>query len=164
LAVVAEALAQAGDLDRAWQAATDAEQAARSLTTPYEQAHALSAVLRALASAGKSDRARAVATDAERVARSITDTYERARALAEVLGALVQAGELDRAESAACSITSPHEQASALKTIFAVLNLQRSRKILAAVLVTSDPVALLNVAAMIAPQAVVETAQYVYQP
>ena len=66
LADLAEAAAEAGDLDRAQALAEQAEAAARSITDPDRQAEALAGVAAAMARAGDLDRAQALA-------RSIND-------------------------------------------------------------------------------------------
>ena len=80
LADVAQALARAGDADRA-------EAVARSITDPYEQTRALADVAQALARAGDADRA-------EAVARSITDPLIQELALADMAQALARAGDV----------------------------------------------------------------------
>ena len=135
LAMVAEAVARAGDHDRARALAADAERVARSITNPDEQAVPLAMVAEAVARAGDHDRARALAADAERVARSITNPYKQARtrprvaqaaarALARVAEAAARAGDHERAraltsdaERVARSITYPDLQARALVSV-----------------------------------------------
>ncbi|WP_258945121.1 hypothetical protein, partial [Actinomadura luteofluorescens] len=51
--------------DQARRAATDAEQAARAVASPYKQARALAGAVESLVQAGELDRARRAATDAE---------------------------------------------------------------------------------------------------
>ncbi len=101
LADVARALAEIGQADRAEQAATAAEQAARAITDPRRQAAAVADVARALAAIGQADRAEQAATAAEQAARAITDPRRQAEALADVARALAAIGLADRAEQAA---------------------------------------------------------------
>jgi len=79
MARVAEAAARAG-------VPGSAEQAARSITRPDEQARALAGAAEAAARAGDPGRAGALAAAAEQAARSVTDPYLQARALARVAG------------------------------------------------------------------------------
>ena len=118
LADVARALVAIGQSDRAEEAATAAEQAARAITSPDRQAGALADVARALAAIGQSDRAEQVATAAERAARAITDPNRQAGALADVAVAIAKiGGQSDRAEQVARAITDPDLQARALTAV-----------------------------------------------
>ncbi|MBE8520689.1 hypothetical protein ILP97_24920 [Amycolatopsis sp. H6(2020)] len=94
-----------------------AEALARSITDPYSQAQALTAVAWTAATAGNLDRA-------GRLARSITSPDRRAPALAAVARAAADAGDADRAgelitaaEQAARSIPDPYPQALALAEV-----------------------------------------------
>jgi tetratricopeptide (TPR) repeat protein len=117
LAEVAMAAAGVGDYDRARELADRAEQIARSITDPDEQARDLAT---AVALVGDYDRA-------EQIARSITHPHEQARTLAEVaevtmaaagVGDYDRARELaDRAEQIARSITDPCEQEDILARV-----------------------------------------------
>src|SRR5439155_492550 len=84
LCELVEALAAAGQYDRAAAVAVDAEQVARSITDPFWQPRALADLVEALAAAGQHDRATAVAVDAEQLARSITNSYWQAQALTDL--------------------------------------------------------------------------------
>ncbi len=77
LAAVAQAVAAAGDLDRARQLATTAEQIARDIPDDHgeAQAHALAAVARAAAAAGDLDRARQLATAVEQIVRGMAQRF-----------------------------------------------------------------------------------------
>ena len=74
--------------------ASRAETVARSITDPYWQARALTAVAGALARAGQHEQA-------ETMARSITDPDRQARALTAVAGTLAQAGQYEQAAAIA---------------------------------------------------------------
>ena len=90
---MAGALAEAGQHEQA-------ETVARSVTNPYEQAQALTAVAGALAETGQHEQA-------ETVARSITDPGWQAQALTAVAKALVARGDTSQARhvaSAACAV------------------------------------------------------------
>jgi hypothetical protein len=97
------------------------EALARSLTRPYDQVRALTAVATALAEAGQPDRALSLAADAEQAARSITRPYYQAWALTDVATALAKAGQWDRAEQTAHSITQVYDQAKALTAVATAL-------------------------------------------
>ena len=101
---------QRGGHDRARELADRAEQVARSITDPDDQARALAGVAGRWPAAGDHDRA-------EQVARSITDPDEQARALASVAGAVAAAGDHDRAEQVARSITRPVRAGWALASV-----------------------------------------------
>ncbi|WUI00928.1 hypothetical protein OHR68_03655 [Spirillospora sp. NBC_00431] len=150
LSKVVDALVAVGELDRA-------ESIARSFTDLEWQPKVLSGVVEALVTAGELDRA-------ERAARLIVYEQSRATALAGVVQGLVDAKRLDRAESIVSSITDTEALASALESLFAELGTARSQRILVAALVAADPIGLLKVVAMVAPQAVLETAQHINHP
>lgn len=145
-----DALVTVGELDQA-------ESIARSFTDLEWQPRVLAGVVEALVAAGELDRA-------ERAARLIIYEHSRAMALAGVVEGLVDAKRLDRAESIVSSITDREALASALENLFAELDPERSQRILVTVLVAADPIGLLKAVAMVAPQAVVETAQHVDRP
>ncbi|MFJ4536590.1 tetratricopeptide repeat protein [Streptomyces tibetensis] len=114
MAEVAGAVAAVGDHDRA-------EQIARTITHPQEQARALIAVAGAVAEAGDHERAAGLAAHAEQNARTITNPLEQAWALVAVAGAVAEAGDHERAaglaahaEQIARTITDPDQQAWAL--------------------------------------------------
>jgi hypothetical protein len=107
---VAQAVA-ARDADRA-------EQIARSITDPYAQGWALSAVTQAVA-ARDADRA-------EQIARSITDPSSQAEALSAVAQA-VAARDADRAEQVARSITDPDAQAEAFSLLVMAVDPSKTR-------------------------------------
>ncbi|MET8381742.1 hypothetical protein ABZV14_01930, partial [Streptosporangium canum] len=69
MAALVEALASAGEHDRARTLAHETETIARSITDPYYQAQVLAALVEALASAGEHDRARTLAHETETIAR-----------------------------------------------------------------------------------------------
>jgi len=85
-----------------------AEQLARSITSPDEQAAALTEVAMAMVAAGQPDRA-------EQLARTLTNPYRQAGVLTEVATALVAAGQPDRAEQLAYSIPDPYRMAALTK-------------------------------------------------
>ena len=147
LAEVAMAAAGVGDRDRARQLADRAEQIARSITDPddqaralatavalvgdydraeqiaqfithpHEQARPLAEVAMAAAGAGDCDRARELADRAEQIARSITDRAKREDILARVATVVALVGDCDHAEQIARSITHPDEQAGTLAAV-----------------------------------------------
>ncbi len=91
-----------------------AEALARTITSPYDQARALTGLTTAAAQAGDLDRA-------EALARTITDTSGRVLALGGVAIAAARAGDLDRArrlaasaEALARTITDTSDQSRAL--------------------------------------------------
>jgi tetratricopeptide (TPR) repeat protein len=143
LSLVAEILAQVGELGRAESVARSiatpdkqadglaavaqalaqageierAEAVARSITTPSEQAKALTAVAQALAETGQAERAEQIAGQADTLHNSVWTPSDDVSALIEVAKALVQAGQAERAEAVARSITTPHRQAEALTAV-----------------------------------------------
>jgi lipopolysaccharide biosynthesis regulator YciM len=132
-----------------------AETIARSITTSGFQNAALRALLEALVEAGDLDKA-------ETVARSITDPSDRARALSELSKALVAIGALERAEAMIRSISAPGVQAPALMALLAKLPPDKAQQVFVAALTTTDPVGLLDIAAVIAPLATVEVVEHFY--
>jgi hypothetical protein len=76
-AMIARAVAGAGDLDRARGLADQAETAARAITDPYEQARALAELVEVVAGAGDLDRA-------WELAHAIIDPGRQAKALADL--------------------------------------------------------------------------------
>src|SRR4051812_22550002 len=82
-------------------------------------------------SLGRTDRG-------ENTARSISQFWQ-ARALGSVVESLVEAGDLDSAENIARSITGPAVQGRVLPIIFAEIDINRSRGLLATVLVSTSP-------------------------
>jgi tetratricopeptide (TPR) repeat protein len=90
LSGVAQALAQAGERQRAAEVASRALAVAEAIGDEGRRAEALHEVAQALAQAGQFDRALAVA-------EAIGDEGRRAEALHEVAQALAQAGQFDRA-------------------------------------------------------------------
>ncbi|MFE2586674.1 hypothetical protein, partial [Streptomyces sp. NPDC059378] len=107
LAGVAEAMAAAGDYERAREMATDAEQIAHTITDPLRHAFALAGVAGAVAAAGDHQQA-------EQIAHTITNPVLQAHMLARMAGAAAAAGDHRRAEQIARTITDPDEQAKAL--------------------------------------------------
>ena len=109
----AESLAKTGQVERARQAADQAETAARSAPS-YERDLALSDAARGLAAAGLHDRA-------EKLARSITSAYAKGLALTEVAKVLAAVGVDARAEALAHAVTDPDERAKALAAVAVAL-------------------------------------------
>ncbi|MFD8530497.1 hypothetical protein ACFV0L_24055, partial [Streptosporangium canum] len=72
LAALVEALASAGEHDRARTLAHETETIARTIPDPRAQVEASTALMEALASAGQHDRARTLAHETETIARTIT--------------------------------------------------------------------------------------------
>ncbi|WP_283134600.1 hypothetical protein [Rhizohabitans arisaemae] len=148
---VVRAAAQAGDFD--W-----AESTARSIFSPRAQAKALGHLVEALTRTGNTDRA-------EEITRSLAIVPSiQAKALSHLVEAFVQSEDLDQAEAVVRSISEPSIQAEALTIIFGRSDLDNSRRILAAVLANTQPIALLKAVAMVAPEAVIYNADYVSQP
>jgi hypothetical protein len=114
LAMVAVALAGAGNQERARDLAIDAERIARTIDPYYEQAGALAVVAETLAGTGDHQRV-------ERIAHSLTDPEARGRALAAVVAAVAAAGDRERAERIARTHTDPYEQAMALTAVAAAM-------------------------------------------
>ncbi|GAB3457840.1 P-loop domain-containing protein [Actinophytocola sediminis] len=98
---VAQALALAGQHDRATDLAAEAEAAARSSTLAQHWAVALADVASAVARAGDLDRARVLADSAATLATSIVDPHWRAQASARAAVAMALAGSHDRATALA---------------------------------------------------------------
>ncbi|MGH3843251.1 MAG: hypothetical protein ACRDS0_17665 [Pseudonocardiaceae bacterium] len=117
LAELINAVAAAGDPDRAHRLADQAEAIARSLASsdlqarapdePNLQARVLAALVKGVAAAGDPDRA-------EAIAHSITNPETQARVLAALVKGVAAAGDPDRAEAIAHSITNPETQARVL--------------------------------------------------
>jgi tetratricopeptide (TPR) repeat protein len=107
LTEVSAALAAAGHAKQAGQVAGQAENAARSTTSPGQLTRVLVGLAGALAAAGLTQRARQAALRAEAAARSITHPTERADALVIVAETLATAGLYDQAENLASSIAGP---------------------------------------------------------
>ena len=127
---------------RARRLAADAEALARTITSSYAQAWALTEVVTATAQAGELDRA-------EALARTITDPGAQVWALTGVVTAAAQAGDLDRArrlaadaEALARTITGPSDQAWALMGVMTAAaqagDLGRAGRLLAQALII-DP-------------------------
>ena len=114
LAVVAEALAQVGETDRARQVADNAASTAERIEVPQERAWVLAVVAEALAQVGETDRARQVADNAASTAERIEVPQERAWALARVAEALARAGHADKALAMAERIEASQERARVL--------------------------------------------------
>ena len=106
LAVVAEALARAGQADEALAAAERIEE-------PWLRTWVLAVVAEALAWAGETDRARQVADNAVSTAERIEKPQERAQVLAGVAAALAQVGETDWARQVADNAASTAERIEA---------------------------------------------------
>jgi hypothetical protein len=127
------AAARAGDPDRAYRLAADAEALARALTTyPDLQAEVLASLTAAAARAGDPDRAYRLAADAEasvcayRLAadarasvRDLTALHRVRRALTDLAAAIVQAGDPDRAEALVRTTTDPDIQIRVLASLTA---------------------------------------------
>src|SRR5260370_2060592 len=100
-----DALAEAGQHQRAAVMASQAETAARSITYEYDQVRALTAAAGALAKTSQREQAAVIASHAETVARSITPSPtrpdEHARTLTEVARALAEAGHCEQAATIA---------------------------------------------------------------
>jgi len=90
--------------------ATSAEQTARTVAIPEEQAGALASVAEAWAHLGQWDRA-------ERIARSITNPQDQGWPLVAVVEALLKAGQWNRAEQFAHTITNPKAGTWALTSV-----------------------------------------------
>lgn len=112
---VTEALADAGEHDRAWAVAADTERVALTIDDPDSQGRLLTVLAVALARAGEHDRARAIAGDAQQSASAITDLpISHAWALIDVVRVLGEAGDRERvwavagdAERVSRTITHP---------------------------------------------------------
>ncbi|MFC8845794.1 hypothetical protein [Micromonospora sp. NPDC057141] len=109
-----EAVAAAGEYERARALATDAEQIARSITNPDQQASALNGLPQAFAAAGEYKRA-------EKIARSLIGPFQQAYALTGLARAAAAAGEHESAralatdaEQIARSITNRFDQPQVL--------------------------------------------------
>ncbi len=77
------------------------EALALSITGPYGQATALTALVEAVAGTGDLDRARVLAEWAETAARSITEPYYQSIVLTDLVDAVAVAGDPDRAKTLA---------------------------------------------------------------
>ncbi|MFI1988588.1 tetratricopeptide repeat protein [Actinoplanes sp. NPDC020271] len=117
LILMAEAVAAAGDTGRARQLAEQAGAAARSASSPDEQARALTTLARAVAAAGDTGRARQFADRAEIVARPIADRYGPPPSPAAVDEVVAAIGDPGRAEIMARAITHPGEREEALTVV-----------------------------------------------
>lgn len=117
LASVAEALAAAGQHQRATATAAQAEATARTNAYDNDYPWALARVAQALAQAGQREQAAATATRAEAAARGVTQHEGQARALAKAAGAHAWAGQVEQAEAITRTITVPADQARALAEI-----------------------------------------------
>jgi hypothetical protein len=110
------------DVERALCLVDEAEQLARTIADPEEQAWALARVSAALTRAKEWDRA-------EQLARTIADPEDQAWALVEVVEALVREDVeralclVDEAEQLARTIADPEEQACALVNVAEALAL-----------------------------------------
>lgn len=163
---VARALATAGLHERAERMATDAENAAQSVTNPEERASMLAGVVQAVAAAGQPERAVQAACDAEIATRAIT-VQGNWLVLTEVARALAAAGLRDRAarvagdaETAAKAILFPDERAEALSCVAQALadagRTVWARQLIAQALATSSATSLEMAslqALVLAPQA-----------
>jgi tetratricopeptide (TPR) repeat protein len=105
-----------------------AEQIARGLTDPREQARAVIGVAKVVAEAGDLERAAGLAADAEQIARSITEPADQAKALAVVAGAVAEAGDHEwaaglaaDAEEVARTTPVPWQQGLALAEVAEVV-------------------------------------------
>ena len=141
---------------------TRAEQIARTINGPFEQAEALTAVARAVAAAGDLDRA-------EEIARTITGPFQQAEALTAVARAVAAAGNLDRAkhvatmaEQIARTITGPSQQTLALTAIAQVAGLQWACRLLGEAFAVGSWMVALPVLARLRPQAVLQIAEEIY--
>ena len=114
LAVVAEALVQVGETDRARQVAGNAASTAEWIKAPQGRARALARVAEALARAGHADEALAAA-------ERIKAPQERARALARVAEALAQAGAIDGALKIVSVMNDPISRSRALSPVIKAL-------------------------------------------
>ncbi len=110
LAVVAEALARAGETDRARQVADNAASTAERIEQPWSRARALARVAEALARAGYADEALAAA-------ERIEAPWLRARVLAVVAEALAQAGAIDGALKIVSVMNDPISRSRALSPV-----------------------------------------------
>jgi hypothetical protein len=103
LSAVAEALAGAGQADRAVQVA-------QSIADPSRQGRALSVVVTSLLGAGEADRAL-------QVAHAIPEDFWEGEALNAVVASLLDAGQADRALQVAHSIPDDFWEGEALRAI-----------------------------------------------
>ena len=111
---LAQAVADAGDVDRARELAGRAIAAARTIPDPDRRAGVLTDLARLVAGTGDVGRATELADRAETAARAITNRGRQAQALAALAQAVAYAGDLDRAEAVAQAIRDPGRRAGVL--------------------------------------------------
>jgi tetratricopeptide (TPR) repeat protein len=141
LALLAAAVAIAGDFGQAGTLVVQAEAIAASLTDTYHQARALASLVEAAAKAGDLERLRALIVRAQSFADSVTDPFAKANALLPLAEAIAKAGDFDRAEAFAASIDSaiaPKEQAQAFLALTASQDLRRCARAIAQALRVAD--------------------------
>ncbi|MEU0558626.1 hypothetical protein [Dactylosporangium sp. NPDC006015] len=110
------AAASVGDHGRANALAAQAEQIARSITSPSSRANALIDLAGAV-SASDHSLARVLAAQAESAARSITDLDQRERALIDLAAVVTASGDYDASEQIADAIGTSQEQARVLSDL-----------------------------------------------
>jgi tetratricopeptide (TPR) repeat protein len=141
LALLADAVAKVGDIDRAGALIVRAEDIARAITVTEAQARALLSVADAVAKVGDVDRASTMIGHAAEIAHSIGNSYTRAGVLAAVAEAAAKAGDLDRAETIADSIdtvVTPEDRARALLAATETADLRRRARAVARALRIAD--------------------------
>jgi hypothetical protein len=117
ITLLARAVVEAGDLDRARDLADTAETTARTLTLSRRWALALADTAGAVAQAGDLDRAGELADIAETFARATVEPRWRAQALAKAAEALARSGSPERAmdviaevEALTVAFEDPHDR------------------------------------------------------
>ncbi|GAA2369458.1 hypothetical protein [Dactylosporangium salmoneum] len=141
---VAEAVAAAGDADRA-------ETIARTITNPGQQAQALTTVAKAVAEAGDADRAVIIA-------RTITNRDQQAQALTTVAKAVAATGDADRAVIIAHAITDPDRQVWTLTAVAGCVGMPRARHFLGLALSMGSWLTPLPILAQMQPHIVLQIA------
>ena len=121
LAGIAQAVAGAGDIERAKTLDGQAEAVVQAITNDGDQVEVLAGFAQRAADAGDVERARTMARLAESMAHAIDHPATQAKALAQVAQAAGGVGDLDwvrtlagQAETAAQGVTDSGNQASAL--------------------------------------------------
>ena len=117
LSGLAAAALRTGEVDRA-------ESFARSIADPSWRARALCGLVAPVARTKGGDRAERLIAEIESLARSITNLISQGWALRELARAVAQTGDVDRAESLARSNPLITERASALSSLFEVVDFQ----------------------------------------
>jgi tetratricopeptide (TPR) repeat protein len=128
LTLVADALTDVQEVDRAKALATQAEAEARLAREWADDAAALVHAVNALREVDEEERAKLVASNTEILIRSITDAYDQSVALSSIAEAWARLGDTDRArtsvqdgEKLADSVEHPGARARALITVARVL-------------------------------------------